>query len=113
AYFLATTFHIDKLSHILIRVNAWLDPFADPQGQGYQVVQGLYALAYGGILGQGLGQGYSDSIPIIESDYIMALVGEDLGLTGVMAVLLLYGLLVERAVRTALVCRDTFGKLLA
>jgi len=100
------------VGHVQVRVDAWLHPFA--QGtNAYQLVQGLYGMAWGGLVGRGLGQGDPTITPLGFSDFIMASLGEELGLTGVMAVLLLYGLIVERALRTALVCRDAFGKLVA
>ncbi|MEP7091292.1 MAG: FtsW/RodA/SpoVE family cell cycle protein, partial [Nocardioidaceae bacterium] len=100
------------LGHVQVRVDAWLHPF-DPSNNTYQLVQGMYGMAWGGLVGRGLGQGDPTITPLGFSDFIMASIGEELGLTGVMAVLLLYGLIVERALRTALVCRDAFGKLLA
>ncbi|HSV40687.1 MAG TPA: FtsW/RodA/SpoVE family cell cycle protein [Nocardioidaceae bacterium] len=98
--------------HVKPRVDGWLDPFADPDAYG-QIIQSMYGMAWGGLLGRGLGQGSPDRIPFAYSDFIMGAIGEELGLTGFMAVILLYGLLVERALRTALVCRDNFGKLMA
>jgi cell division protein FtsW (lipid II flippase) len=100
--------------HVQSRVNAWLHPF-DPQfaDSSYQIVQGMYGMAWGGLIGRGFGQGDPTLIPFSYSDFIFASIGEELGLTGVFAVLLLYGLIVERALRTALVCRDAFGKLIA
>jgi cell division protein FtsW (lipid II flippase) len=98
--------------HVQSRVDAWLHPFPVTSGT-YQIVQGMYGMAWGGLLGRGLGQGDPTLIPFSYSDFIMSSLGEELGLTGVMAVLLLYGLIVERALRTALVCRDAFGKLVA
>jgi cell division protein FtsW (lipid II flippase) len=98
--------------HVRERVDTWLHPF-DPHNNGYQLVQGLYGMAWGGLVGRGLGQGDPTATPLGFSDFIMASIGEELGLTGVMAVLLLYGLIVERALRTSLVCRDAFGKLVA
>ena len=83
------------------------------RNNSYQLVQGMYGMAWGGLVGRGLGQGDPTLTPLGFSDFIMASIGEELGLTGVMAVLLLYGLIVERALRTALVCRDAFGKLVA
>ena len=79
----------------------------------YQIVQGMYGMAWGGLIGRGLGQGDPTLIPFSYSDFIVASIGEELGLTGVMAVIVLFGLIVERALRTALVCRDAFGKLVA
>lgn len=101
-------------AHVQNRVNAWLHPF-DPEFDdiSYQVVQALYGMAYGGVLGRGLGQGHPDLIPVAESDFIIAAFGEELGLTGLMAIILLYGFLVERGLRTSVLCKDQFGKLLA
>ncbi len=100
------------LSHVQARVAAWLDPFGSDV-DAYQLVQGLYGMAWGGLVGRGLGQGRPDITPLSWSDFIVTAIGEELGLTGVMAVILLYGILVERALRTALICRDNFGKLMA
>jgi len=102
------------IGHVQSRVTTWLHPFAYNPDQGVpQLVQGLYGMAWGGLIGRGLGQGNPTITPLGFSDFIMASIGEELGLTGVMAVLVLYGLIVERALRTALVCRDAFGKLVA
>jgi cell division protein FtsW (lipid II flippase) len=99
-------------SHVQTRVDGWLDPFSDTDRFG-QIVEGLYGMAYGGLVGRGLGQGEPWRIPFSYSDFIVAAVGEELGLTGVIAMILLFGLIVERALRTALICRDGFGKLIA
>ncbi len=102
------------LSHIQNRVAIWLDPmkyFDETPGSG-QLVEGLFGMAYGGLLGRGFGEGSPERVPYAESDFIVASIGEELGLTGVIAVILLYGFIVERALRAALVCRDGFGKLL-
>ncbi|MGH3445853.1 MAG: FtsW/RodA/SpoVE family cell cycle protein [Nocardioidaceae bacterium] len=99
-------------SHVQERVNVWLHPFA-ADTNGYQIVQAMYGMAWGGLVGRGLGQGDPSLVPFSYSDFIMSSIGEELGLTGVIAVLVLYGIIVERSLRTALVCRDSFGKLLA
>ncbi|GHH70367.1 cell division protein FtsW [Streptomyces sulfonofaciens] len=103
--------------HVQSRVAAWLHPFSDKviaQTGSDQVAQSLMAFGSGGVLGTGLGQGNSDLIGFAaNSDFIFATFGEELGLAGVMAVLLIYGLIVERGIRTALAARDPFGKLLA
>ncbi|MFJ9644380.1 FtsW/RodA/SpoVE family cell cycle protein [Streptomyces sp. NPDC004244] len=103
-------------SHVQARVNAWLDPFGcySKSGACEQVGQSIMSFGSGGVLGAGWGQGNSDLIGFAaNSDFIFSTVGEELGLAGVMAFLLLYGLIIERGVRTALAARDPFGKLFA
>jgi len=106
------------IGHVHQRFDAWLHPF-DEQiytrafGGSYQLAQGLFGMATGGISGAGLGQGRPDIVPFANTDFIMATVGEELGLAGVMAVLTLYLLLVLRGIRAAVGVRDAFGKLLA
>jgi cell division protein FtsW (lipid II flippase) len=102
-------------SHVQSRVQNWLHPLALLNGNVTETAQVMYAFGSGGMFGSGLGQGYSRLIGGIapKSDYILATVGEEMGLTGLMAVLLMYGLIVERGFRTALAARDPFGKLLA
>ncbi|MFN8074405.1 MAG: FtsW/RodA/SpoVE family cell cycle protein [Kineosporiaceae bacterium] len=101
-------------SHIQTRVDIWLHPFdPDVAARSYQLVQGLYGMASGGLLGTGLGQGRPDIIPYAENDFILPAVGEELGLTAVFALLMLYAVLVQRGLRTAIGIRDGFGKLLA
>lgn len=99
--------------HVQIRVSSWLDPFADEAGNGYQIAQSLYGLATGGMLGVGLGNGHPDLVPYAKTDFIFTAFGEELGLTGLMALLVLYAVVVERGLRTAVAVRDPFGKLLA
>ena len=98
--------------HVQRRFDVWLDPFGDPDNNG-QIINSLFGLAHGGVLGQGLGQGSPQLTPFSFSDFIIGAMGEELGLTGLMAILLMYGLIVERGLRIALTCRDAFGKLLA
>ena len=112
-FFGGATAAFKLFSHVQSRVDIWLDPFADPDGSGYQLVQALYGFAWGGMVGRGLGEGMPEKVPYAESDFILAAIGEELGLTAVMAILLLYGLVVERALRAALISRDGFGKLVA
>lgn len=101
--------------HVQSRVDGWLDPLARVDGGVTETAQAMFSFGSGGMLGSGLGQGYSRLIGGIapKSDYILATVGEELGLTGVMAILMLYALLIERGMRTSLAARDPFGKLLA
>ncbi|MEU1345761.1 FtsW/RodA/SpoVE family cell cycle protein [Streptomyces sp. NPDC005775] len=103
-------------SHVQQRVNAWMDPFAcyAKDGACEQIGNAIMSFGSGGTLGTGWGQGHSDLIGFAaNADFILSTVGEELGLAGMMAVLLIYGLIVERGVRTALAARDPFGKLLA
>jgi cell division protein FtsW (lipid II flippase) len=100
-------------SHVRVRVDIWLDPFGDPLGAGYQLVQSLFGLGTGGIFGTGLGAGRPDIVPFASTDFIMAALGEELGLVGVTAILLCYLLLTARGIRTGLAAKDGFGTLLA
>ncbi|MFI1865621.1 FtsW/RodA/SpoVE family cell cycle protein [Streptomyces jumonjinensis] len=101
--------------HVQQRVEFWLNPFAEETwAQSEQIGQALMSFGAGGTLGTGLGQGNSDLIMFAaNSDFILSSFGEELGLAGMMAFLMIYGLIVERGVRTALAARDPFGKLLA
>jgi cell division protein FtsW (lipid II flippase) len=99
-------------SHVQARVDSWRDPFSS-EADSYQIIQSMYGQAWGGLVGRGWGQGDPTLIPFSYSDFIFAALGEELGLTGAMAIIVLYGLIVERGLRTALVCRDGFGKLVA
>jgi cell division protein FtsW (lipid II flippase) len=102
-------------SHVGVRFDVWLHPWAgdNPTHNAYQTVQGLEGLGYGGILGTGLGHGQPYWTPLVQSDFIMTAFGEELGLTGLMAMLLIFGLMVERGLRAAIAVRDPFAKLLA
>ncbi|HLH23102.1 MAG TPA: FtsW/RodA/SpoVE family cell cycle protein [Chloroflexota bacterium] len=99
--------------HVRDRVAIWLDPWADAQGRGYQVVQALIALGAGGVLGSGLGYGYPEYIPAVYTDFIIAAIGEELGLLGTLGLVMLYLLLVYRGYRIALRAPDAYLQLLA
>ncbi|SEE93513.1 cell division protein FtsW, lipid II flippase [Arthrobacter alpinus] len=103
--------------HVARRIDVWVNAF-DPEYIGaafgsFQVVEGLFGLANGGLFGTGLGQGTSEKLPVANSDMIIAVIGEELGLIGLFAILCLYAILVARGFRAALGTRDAFGKLLA
>jgi len=101
--------------HVQDRVSIWLHPdqfYNTVYPNSYQLMQGLFGMGTGGLFGTGLGQGYPQLVPFAESDFIIATVGEELGLFGLVAVLVLYGLFVMRGFRIAMSVRDPFGKLL-
>jgi cell division protein FtsW (lipid II flippase) len=107
------------ISHVGERFSIWLHPFSYNNLQNintgqpsYQLVQGLYGMANGGLLGRGLGNGQPFWTPLVQSDFIFTAFGEELGLAGVMALLLLYGLFVQRGLRTATLVKDDYSKLL-
>ena len=104
--------------HVRVRVDIWVDPFADPTGAGFQVVQALHAFARGGLIGTGLGAGLPNiagrpPIPALHTDFPFAGLGEELGLVGILAVLGLYLVLVERGLRIASAAQDEFRAILA
>jgi cell division protein FtsW (lipid II flippase) len=103
------------VAHVHERFDIWLHPFAgqNPSHQAYQLVQGLYGMANGGLLGRGLGGGQPYITPLVQSDLVFSAFGEELGLAGLMAILLLYGLIVQRGLRAAISVKDPFSKLLA
>lgn len=101
------------LAYVGNRFANWLDPFADPLGASYQLVQGLFGMANGGMTGTGLGQGFPQDTPLARSDYIFPSLGEELGLIGLFVVLAAYLLLVSRGLRIGFAGQDDFGKLLA
>ncbi len=95
----------------LKRVTSFLDPFQDPLGAGYQVIQSLYAIGSGGLFGLGLGKSKQKYfyIPEPQNDFIFAIIGEELGLVGCIVVMMLFLVLVYRCVRIALKCPDIFS----
>lgn len=105
-----------SLSYVTGRFDGWLDAFNPvlyaKAGGSYQLVQGLFGLADGGLVGTGLGQGSPDIVPLAESDYIIASLGEELGLIGLFAILALYLLFVSRGFRIGFTGQDDFGRLL-
>ncbi|MEZ2390927.1 FtsW/RodA/SpoVE family cell cycle protein [bacterium RCC_150] len=105
-------------AHVAYRLDSWWNAFTPEvfdrfPGGSQQIVEGLFGMADGGLVGTGLGQGRPDLVPFANSDMIIALIGEELGLIGLFAVVLLYLLLFTRGFRAALGTRDAFGKLLA
>lgn len=105
-------------SHVGSRVDAWLHPFSNEQytkspGGSWQLVTGIFGLASGGMIGTGLGQGHPSLVTFANSDFIYASLGEELGLVGVMAILMLYLIIIASGFIVAMKIKDGFGKLLA
>lgn len=109
----ATVIGYRLFDHVALRVDAWLNPWAEAAGRSFQIVQSLLAFASGGLLGQGLGQGLPGAIPVVHTDFVFAAIGEEYGLAGTLAVLACFALLVSRALHLALLARRPFNQLLA
>ena len=99
--------------HVRVRMAIWLNPWADPDGQAYQIVQSLFAFASGGVWGTGFAHGHPGLIPEVHTGFIFSAIGEEFGLLGVTAVMLGYALLFYRSIRIALSCRTDRQELLA
>jgi cell division protein FtsW (lipid II flippase) len=114
--FVAGAITASKLvGHVGERFDIWLHPFtlANEQNHSFQLVQGLYGMGNGGLLGKGLGAGQPYITPLVQSDFVFTAFGEEIGLAGAMAILLIYGLIVQRGLRAAMSVKDSFSKLLA
>ena len=101
------------VSRVHSRVEVWLNPWPQAEGVGYQIVQSLFGLGFGRVLGAGLGMGYPDTIPAVHTDLPFSAIGEELGLAGAAAVICIYLLLIWRGFRAALSSNDDFSALLA
>ena len=99
--------------HLRVRFDIWLNPWADPTGKAYQIVQSLFAFGSGGVMGSGLTYGFPDMIPEVHTDFVFAAIGEELGLLGAGAVIFLYIMLVYRAFKAGLQAKSSFDILLA
>jgi len=102
-----------KLEVVRTRFEAWINPWLDPTGAGYQIVQSLIAIASGGLLGSGPGRGAPTAVPVVQSDFVFAAVAEEWGLVGALAMIALFAVLVGRGLRVAAGARDPFAVLLA
>lgn len=103
----------ELFGHVAVRVRNWIDPWGSPLGDGFQQIQGEYALASGQLLGTGLGYGQPTEIPVVQTDYIFAAIGEELGLLGTFGVLCLYLLIIARGYLIAIRAVSQFERLLA
>lgn len=105
---------LPQFRYRLTRITTWLDPWADPTGDGFQTIQSLYALASGGLFGLGLGQSRQKTfLPEAYNDIIFAIICEELGIVGAALVILLFAVLIWRGIRIALRAKDAFGMLVA
>jgi cell division protein FtsW (lipid II flippase) len=109
----AAYFSWSNFTHVQIRVTNWINPWDDPLDDGYQIIQSLYGLADGGLVGTGLGRGNPNQVPEAQNDFIFASIGEEFGLIGATAVLMSFVLIVGAGLRTAVRTDRTFEKLLA
>lgn len=98
---------------VRIRVDAWLNPWLDPSGRSYQIVQSVLAIASGGLLGRGPGLGSPGVVPVAHSDFIFASIVEEMGLAGAVGLLLLYAILVGRGFRAAICAQNNYQRYLA
>src|ERR687894_203402 len=99
--------------HVQLRVQSWLDPWRDPDGTGFQILQSIFNIADGGLLGTGLGAGFAQTIPEVETDFIFSAIASELGLLGATAVLLAFLVFVYRGTKISLLAADEASKLLA
>lgn len=99
--------------HVQVRIEAWLNPWADIAGKGYQITQSLFAIGEGGFFGRGLGLGSPEFIPEVHTDFIFSAICEEMGIFGGIAVILLYFILTYRGLKITLKIRDIFSKCLA
>jgi cell division protein FtsW (lipid II flippase) len=117
-FFAGSALMADLFPHVRARVEIWLDPFADPLGAGFQIVQSLHAFARGGLIGTGLGEGLPMvggrlPIPEVHTDFPLAALGEELGLVGVVAILALFLVVIQRGLRIGAAAADDFRSILA
>ncbi|MGG7178223.1 FtsW/RodA/SpoVE family cell cycle protein [Clostridium paraputrificum] len=99
--------------HVRNRVEIWKDPWADPNGAGHQIVEGLFSISSGGMFGSGLGQGYPGFVPVPSSDYIFAIICEEFGMVFGIGIMIFFFLLFYRAIRAAFVTENKFSQITA
>ncbi len=113
AFVLAAYLVHDRIAVLATRIQVWRDPWSDPQGSGYQILQAAMAMAAGGVMGAGISQGSPTDIPAVHTDFVYAALVEELGLAGSAAVLALFVLLTMRGLRIAAMLTSPFYRLLA
>jgi peptidoglycan glycosyltransferase len=112
-FLVGATLAYQVFDHVQVRVETWIDPWTDPQGAGFQIIQSWFAFGTGGALGTGLARGSPDKIPNAATDFVFASIGEELGLVGTIAVLTAFILLVGSAFRVAVDSPRPFEQLCA
>jgi cell division protein FtsW (lipid II flippase) len=112
-FFVGAAIAYQVFDHVQVRVSTWIDPWADPQGDGFQIIQSMFAFGTGGVAGTGLARGSPDKIPAATTDFVFAAVGEELGLLGALAMLMAFLLLVGSALRIAIDSPRPFEQLAA
>ncbi|MEG6586002.1 FtsW/RodA/SpoVE family cell cycle protein [Dendrosporobacter sp. 1207_IL3150] len=100
-------------SHVQVRVDIWLNPWGDPNGKAYQIIQSLFAFGAGGILGSGLTFGFPNLIPEVHTDFVFSAIGEEMGLVGSSAIIMIYIILIYRAFKAAISSGENFNALVA
>ena len=100
-------------AHIRQRVSIWSNPWQDPNGEGFQIVEGLYSISSGGMLGSGLGKGYPNFVPVPTSDYIFAAICEEFGMVFGIGIMMLFFLLFYRGIRVAFITENRFSQIVA
>lgn len=98
---------------VALRINAWWNPWPDADNRAFQIVQSLYALAAGGIVGQGIGQGFPDYIPVVHSDFAFAAIAEEWGLVGSLTIVACFALLAHRGLHIGMLAKRPFHMYLA
>jgi cell division protein FtsW (lipid II flippase) len=99
--------------YVQVRIDLWLHPLTRVQGAGYQIAQSVFAFAGGGVLGTGLGRGYPGYIPVVQTDFVYAAIGEELGTVGAVAIVVVYVVLALRGMRIGVRQPADYGMLLA
>jgi cell division protein FtsW (lipid II flippase) len=110
---IAALLAVQIMPHLQVRVDSWLNPYADIAGKGYQITQSLFAIGSGSFFGTGLGLGYPHFIPNVETDFIFSAICEEMGIFGGIAIIVLFMLLVYRGIKICLRLRDPYTKALA
>ena len=110
---LGSMFAYKVFGHVRQRVSIWRNPWQDPKGEGFQIVEGLYSISTGGMLGSGLGEGYPGFIPVRTSDYIFAAICEEFGMIFGIGIMILFFLFFYRGIRVAFITQNKFSQIVA